>query len=91
MKIQTVVSNVKVLAKEATKSKDGQNEYYKLAVLIGAECGNLSCSKEVFDTVTADNTYNIGATYNDQYKSFKLDTVIPFAPKQDKNSPTTAR
>lgn len=90
MKIQTIVPNVKVLAKEATTSKDGQNEYYKLAVLIGSECGNVSCTKDVFDNVATDQKYTIGATYNDQYKSFKLDTVIPVADKQSKDA-TTAR
>ena len=75
MKIQTIVPNVKVLAKEATTSKDGQNEYYKLAVLIGSECGNISCSKDVFDSVAPDKKYTLCATYNDQYKSFKLDMV----------------
>lgn len=91
MKIQTIVPNVRVLAKETTKSKDGSNEYYKLAVLVGAECGNLSCSKDVYDCVEADHKYTLGGTYNDQYKSFKLDTVVPVADKQDKNSPTSAR
>lgn len=90
MKILTIVPNVKVLAKEATTSKDGQNEYYKLAVLIGSECGNVSCTKDVFDNVVADQKYTIGATYNDQYKSFKLDTVVPVVDKQGKDA-TTAR
>lgn len=90
MKIQTIVPNVKVLAKESTMSKDGQNEYYKLAVLIGAECGNLSCSKDVFDNVVPDQKYTIGATYNDQYKSFRLDTIVPVADKHGKDA-TTAR
>lgn len=76
MKIVSTVKNVKVLAKEATQSKDGNNTYYKLAVLCGSECGNVSCSKEVFDAVVPDKSFDIVATYNDQYKSFKFDGVV---------------
>jgi len=39
-----------LVAMEETKSKDGHNSYYKCAVLQGAECNTVSCSKEVFES-----------------------------------------
>lgn len=93
MKILCTIDKVRVLAKEATPSKDGQSTYYKLAVLLGTECGNLSCSKEVYDEVIPDKLYTVKATYNDQYKSFKLDVAEPFmeSKQADPNSPTAKR
>lgn len=93
MKILCIIDKVRVLAKDATASKDGQSTYYKLAVLVGSECGNISCSKEVYDEVIADKLYSFKAIYNDQYKSFKLDVAEPYnEPKPvDPNSPTAKR
>lgn len=75
MKINAVSQNVKVLAKEATPSSDGKNTYYKLAVLVGAEAGNVSCSKEVFDLVEVDKNYDLSAVFNSEYKTFKFEKV----------------
>lgn len=75
MKINAVSMNVKVLAKEATLSSDGKNTYYKLAVLVGAEAGNVSCSKEVYDLVEVDKNYDLTAVFNSEYKTFKFERV----------------
>lgn len=75
MKINVSVNNLKVLAKESTKSQDGQNTYYKLAVLSGVEAGNISCSKDVYDLVAPDKLYDIAGIYNTEYKSLKLEIV----------------
>ena len=81
MKITALTQNVRVLAKEATPSKDGQNTYYKATVLIGTEAGSISCTKEVYDLVENDKTYDLTATYNSEYKTFKFEQVakIPVA------------
>lgn len=86
MKILCNIDKVRVLAKDATASKDGQSTYYKLAVLIGSECGNVSCSKEVYDTVEPDGLYNVDATYNDAYKSFKFDFAHLYVKEEKPNA-----
>lgn len=83
MKINAVSQNVKVLAKEATLSSDGKNTYYKLAVLVGAEAGNVSCSKEVYNLVETDKSYDLSAVFNSEYKTFKFEKVAKM-PAMDK-------
>ena len=75
MKINVIAQNVRVLAKESTSSKDGQNTYYKAAVLIGTEAGSISCTKEVFDFIENDKTYDMSAVFNSEYKTFKFEKV----------------
>ena len=76
MKINVIAQNVRVLAKEATQSKDGQNTYYKATVLIGTEAGSVSCSKDVYDLIENDKTYDMSAVYNSEYKTFKFENVV---------------
>ena len=80
MKIGVIAKNVKVLTKDLTKSQDGQNTYYKIGIMSGSELGNVSCSKDVFDFVEQDKTYDLSATYNTEYKSFKFDKVATVPP-----------
>lgn len=76
MKIISRAENVRVLAKTSEKSRDGQSTYYKLAVLQGAECGTVSCSEEAFNMVENDKVYDFATTFNDAYKSYKIDKVV---------------
>lgn len=75
MKVAVLARNVKVLTKESTKSQDGNSTYYKIGIMSGSELGNMSCSKDVFDMVETDKAYDIAATYNSEYKSFKFEKV----------------
>lgn len=86
MKITALTQNVRVLAKEATPSKDGQNTYYKVTTLIGTEAGSISCTKDVYDLVENDKTYDLTATYNSEYKTFKFEQVAKM-PTADGKAP----
>lgn len=76
MKILCAITNVKVLTKEATPSRDNTATYYKLGIMSGNELGNVSCSEDVYNNVQTDKVYDIACTYNSEYKSFKLDKVL---------------
>lgn len=82
-------STMKVISKSTTKSKDGQNTYYKLGVLIGSEAGMISCSEEIYNLVQENGTYNFGTVYDDSYKSFRIYNVI-FDGSPEKSSPEKA-
>ena len=75
MKVSVIAKNVKVLTKESTKTQDGNSTYYKIGIMSGSELGNMSCSKDVFDIVETDKSYDISATYNSEYKSFKFEKI----------------
>lgn len=75
MKINVIAKNVRVLAKEATPSRDGQSKYYKVTVLIGSEAGSVSCSEEVFDIVENEKVYDLSAVFNSEYKTFKFESL----------------
>lgn len=77
MKITSTTMPIQVLAKQATKSKDGQSTYYKLTVLQGAEAGQLSCSESVFNSVKEGEKTAFAVEYNSEYKSLKLVSVVP--------------
>lgn len=72
-------SKMKVISRSKTQSKDGQNTYYKLGVLVGSEVGMISCSKEIYDFVENEKTYDFETVYNDGFKSFRLNSVLPTA------------
>lgn len=73
MKLEAVIG-VLVLAKGSRDSNG--NTYYNLAVLQDSQAGTLSCKKDVFDLVAEMKPYQLGVTYNDQYKSLSVDKVI---------------
>lgn len=76
MKI-TGISRMTVLTKNETKSKDGQNTYYKLGVMCLDDVGMISCNEAVYKNVEAGNIYDFETTYNDQYKSFSVSNCRP--------------
>lgn len=75
MRIQSS-GKVLVLAKN---EREGQNKqkYYNLAVLIGGEAGNLSCTEEAYNTAVAALVNDAAYEYNDQYKSFRIISAQP--------------
>lgn len=78
MRIQSV-GKVLVLAKN---ERDGQNrqKYFNLAVLIGGEAGNLSCTEEAYETAVEHLENEVTYEYNDQYKSFRIISAQPEKP-----------
>ena len=85
MKVTGTV-RAQVLAKNTTKSQDGKNTYYNLAVLIGGEAGNLKCLEDVFDCANVGEVTDFGYEFNEQYNTFRLVTYI--GPVRT-NSPTS--
>lgn len=66
-----------VVGKKTTQSKDGNNTYYKLSIVIDDEAGMFSCSQEVYDHVTPMKQYNMYFLYNEIYKSLSLKRIVP--------------
>lgn len=72
MKIK-VTFDSRIVGKNKTKSQDGKNTYYKIAIVTPeGMAGNVSCEEEVYDLVKDLMTYEFSAIYNDEYKSFKV-------------------
>lgn len=69
-------SKIKVISKTTSRSKDGQNTYYKLGVLVGSEAGMLSCPQDIYESVEINKDYEFETAYNDQYKTFRLNRVL---------------
>ena len=69
-------SNMKVIAKTTTSSKDGKNTYFKLGIMVGSECGMISCSEDIYKQVEEGKSYTFETAYNDQYKSFRLSELL---------------
>ena len=66
-----------VVGKKTTQSKDGNNIYYKLSIVIDEEAGMVSCSQEVYDFVESMKQYNMYFSYNETYKSLSLKRIVP--------------
>lgn len=85
-------TKVMVIAKaEPTVSRDGQNTYYKIAVIQNKQACNLSVSRDVYDSLPNDMCeVTLATSYDDQYKSFRVDGIAEIhsinGVKQDKPS-----
>ena len=75
MKI-TTTGKFTIMTKTSTPSADGTKTYYKLGIVAGSECGMISASREIFDSVAIGKTYDFETVYNDQYKSFQLSRLL---------------
>lgn len=62
---------VTVLAKNERTGSNNQT-YYNLAVLIGGEAGNLSCTEEAYNDAVPNEENDVVYAYNDQYKSMRI-------------------
>lgn len=72
--------------KNVQTGSDGKTEFYSLAVVQNGQAGNLSCGKEVFESVLSEgqmmDVYDFTCVYRDgQYKNLK----IVHAGKSDSN------
>jgi hypothetical protein len=72
-------AKVRVLAKNTRTGSNGQT-YYNLAVLLNGEAGNLSCTKEAFDTAVENEDNTVVFAYNEQYKSMRITGTSPAYP-----------
>lgn len=84
-------TELKVLAKTARKSTDGSKEYYNLAVIQGGECGNVSCTKDVFDVVLEDNAYLFETIFNTEYKSISFARVLQEKPSRSSGGSASSK
>lgn len=65
-----------VMTKTSTPSADGTKTYYKLGVVNNSECGMVSCSREIYESVSIGKTYDFECVYDDKYNSFRLDRLL---------------
>lgn len=79
-----------VISKNEKESRDGQTKYYNLAVVQDGQAGNISCTKEVYESVTElMKEEELQLTYNDEYKSLRITGIslsLP-APKPSGEKP----
>lgn len=71
MTIQST-GKIKVLAKNVREGRENGQRYYNLAVFIGSEAGNLSCTEEAYNNAVVNSMNEVVYAYNDQYKSFRI-------------------
>lgn len=73
----TLNGTVYCVGKKEDKMKDG-TPFYSIAVATKeGDAGNLSCSKEVYDIVSAMNPYIIQCVYRDgQYKGLRVTRAL---------------
>lgn len=72
--------------KQVQTGSDGKTDFYSLAIVQNGQAGNLSCGKEVFDSVLSEGqlmeVYDFTCVYRDgQYKNLR----IVHAGKSDSN------
>lgn len=71
MKLDCIVSNVKVLTKRVFPGKtrpDGtQNVYYMLGVQTPSEIGEVGCTLQVYDKVILEKTYDFHFIFETRY------------------------
>lgn len=68
-------TRVKVLAKSSRTSNDGKT-YYQIAIMNGAEAGNLPCTEEVYNEVSEMCDYSLETVYDTDYKYFRAIHVL---------------
>lgn len=73
MKI-TANINITVLGKERKTLSTGKDSF-TLAILQGAEAGNISCVQDVFDVVKPLHMYTVTAVYDDKYQYMRVTAV----------------
>lgn len=62
---------------EPTTSKDGNNTYYKVAVMQNGQATNLSVTREVYEDVPEGMVdVTLATSYDDKYQSFKVDRIL---------------
>lgn len=91
MNIQSTAKAM-VLAKNEKPSIDGKNTYYNLAIMVGGEAGNISCTEDAYKFAEIGVENELALAYNDQYKTLRvLDAraVTPFTPKGTAPTPAT--
>ena len=77
MRLDGKVVDALVVAKKSVQGfKDPSQTFYSLGIVKDDETGELSCSKDVFDSVEKNVYYDFGFFYNQQYKSLQLDRVL---------------
>ncbi len=71
----TLTFNAKmlVISKNENQSRDGKSMYYNLAVVQDGQAGNISCTKEVYESILElMKEAELLLTYNDEYKSLRI-------------------
>lgn len=76
MTIQST-GKIKILAKNAKEGRERGRLYYNLAVLVGSEAGNLSCTEEAYNNASVNSMNEVTYAYNEQYKSFRIIDAYP--------------
>lgn len=76
-----VISNVTklfvVTKKETVSAKNPSRKFFKLGVMTSDdELGEISCSEEIFNSVEKGKEYNFTTSYNDTYKSFRIEGIV---------------
>lgn len=72
-------ANLLVVGKSSTFSQKANKNYYSIAVVneLG-EAGNLSCDETCYNGILDTfKNYEIGLSYNDQYKFMQAVSAIP--------------
>lgn len=70
-------TNVTVVGKSSSLSKDGQSTYYKLACLQNGQATNLSVTEDIYDSIPSGIVEaSFETSYEDKYGSFKLERII---------------
>ncbi len=88
----TLTFNAKmlVISKNENESRDGKSMYYNLAVVQDGQAGNISCTKEVYESIPElMKEAELLLTYNDEYKSLRITGIsmaLP-APKPSGEKP----
>lgn len=77
MKIQNTTKVTVVGKAEPTKSQDGKNTYYRVAVMQNGQATNLMVSEDVYNSIP-DGLVDVEfrTSYDDNYKSFRVDGLI---------------
>lgn len=75
MKIVNMTELLVVGKAEPSKSRDGQNTYYRIACVQNGQACNLSVPQEVYDLIPDGQakTFKFITTFDDKYNSFRVD------------------
>lgn len=79
-----------LVAIEEQKTSDNKNTYYKLAVLQGAECSTISCTKDVFvarPQVFKEHVFALQIGEYDGKTTFRV-TAVGDVPSVNSSAPT---
>lgn len=77
MKILSTTKITVVGKAEPTKSQDGKNTYYRVAVMQNGQATNLMVSEDVYNAIP-DGLVEVEflTSYDDKYSSFRVDRLI---------------